>query len=96
MNYEIQDIISGKSQVRYGTNIQTVADYIRTGEKSSALDKSNKHFKREETERLRKYIDNQRLWIEDIDLNRFVSEGAEQAVASTGSATAMSATFLLF
>ena len=80
MNDEIQNIISGKSQVRHGTNIKAVADYIRTGEKSSALDKSDKHFKREETERLIKYIENQHLWIENIDLNSFVSEGAEQKV----------------
>jgi len=80
MNYEIQNIISGKSQVRYGANIQAVADYLRTSETTSTLDKSNKHFKREETERLRKFIENKNFWVEDIDLNSFVSEGAEQKV----------------
>jgi len=80
MNDEIQRIISGKSEVRYGANIQATIGYLRTGEKSSALDKTNKHFKREETERFRKYIESQNLWVKDIDLNNYVSEGAEQKV----------------
>jgi len=61
MNNEIQRIISGKSQIRYGTNIQATIDYLRKGEKSGALDKTDKHFKCEETERLKQYIDNQNI-----------------------------------
>jgi len=49
MNNEIQDVISGKSQVRYGANIQTVINYLRTCEKTGSLDKTSKHFKRKET-----------------------------------------------
>ena len=80
MNNEIQCIISGKSQVRYGTNIQATIDNLRKGEKSGSLDKTDKRFKREETERLKKYIDTQSFWVKDIDLNNYVSEGAEQKV----------------
>ena len=80
MNNEIQDVISGKSQVRYGANIQTAINYFRTSEKTGALDKTNKHFKREETESLKKYIENQSLWIHNINLDNYVSEGAEQKV----------------
>ena len=80
MNNEIQRIISGKSQVRYGTNIQTVIGYLTSSKKSGALDKKDKHFKREETEKLKQYIENQNLWIKDINLNNYVSEGAEQKV----------------
>ena len=80
MNDEIQRIISGKSQVRYGTNIQAAIDHLRKGEKSGSLDKTDKHFKREETARLKQYVDNQNLWVRDIDLNNYVSEGAEQKV----------------
>ncbi len=58
MNDEVQHIISGKSQVRYGTNIQAAINYLRESEKSSTLDKTDKHFKREETERLKKYFEN--------------------------------------
>ena len=55
MNDEIRGIISGKSQIRYGTNIQATIDYLRKGEESGALDKTDKRFKREETERLKIY-----------------------------------------
>jgi hypothetical protein len=80
MNNGIQDVISGKSQVRYGANIQTTINYLRTCEKSSTLDKTDKHFKREETEKLKRYIEEQSLWIKDINLDNYVSEGAEQKV----------------
>jgi len=80
MNDDIQHIISGKSKVRYGATIHAAISYLRTGEESSALDKTDKRFKREETERLKRYIENQNLWIKDIDLTNYVSEGAEQKV----------------
>jgi len=80
MNNEIQRIISGESQVSYGTNIQAAISYLRTSEKSGALDKTSKHFKREETAKLKKYIDSRNLWVKDINLNNYVSEGAEQKV----------------
>jgi hypothetical protein len=80
MNNEIYNIISGKSKVRYGTNIQAALNYLTTSEKSSTLDKTNKYFKREETERLKKYIEIQNLWVKDINIDNYVSEGAEQRV----------------
>jgi len=80
MTNEIQRIISGKSQVRYGANIHAVISHLRNSAKSSALAKTDKYFKREETERLKQYIVNQSLWVEDVDLNNYISEGAEQKV----------------
>ena len=80
MTDEIQRIISGKSQIRYGANIQATINYLRESEESSALDKTDKRFKSEEAKRLKQYIDNQNLWVKDIDLNNYVSEGAEQKV----------------
>ena len=80
MTNELQDIISGKSQVRYGTTIQAAICYLKASEASSSLDKTDKHFKREETKKLKQYIDAQNLWVKDIDLNKYVSEGAEQKV----------------
>ena len=77
---EIRRIISGKGQIRNGANIATAIGYLRESEKSSALGKTDKHFKSEETERLKQYIENQSLWIKDINLNNYVSEGAEQKV----------------
>jgi hypothetical protein len=78
MDNEIQCIISGASQVRFGATIQTTIDYLGTSEKSGSLDKRDKYFKREETARLKQYINSQNLWIHNIDLNNYVSEGAEQ------------------
>jgi hypothetical protein len=80
MHNEIQRIISGKSEVRYSAAIQAAINYLRTGEKSGSLDKADKHCKSEETERLKKYIEEQELWLKDIDLSSYVSEGAEQKV----------------
>ena len=56
MTNEIQRIISGKSQIRHGANICAAISYLADSAKSSSLDKTNKYFKREETERLKKYI----------------------------------------
>jgi len=56
MNDEIQCIISGKSKVRYGSNIQAAICYLRTSEKSSALDKTDKHYKSEETKTLKNIL----------------------------------------
>ncbi|GHT58663.1 hypothetical protein AGMMS50239_03630 [Bacteroidia bacterium] len=80
MNDELQCIISGKSQVRYGANIQAAAGYLTASENSGTLDKADKHFKHKETEKLKHYIENQNLWIKNIDLSNFISEGAEQKV----------------
>ncbi|MCL2415096.1 MAG: hypothetical protein FWC94_07645 [Bacteroidales bacterium] len=85
MHNELQRIFSGESQVRYGENIQAVISYLRAGKESSTLDKSDKHFKSEETERLKNYIEIHKLWRTDIDLNNYVSEGAEQKVYLKGS-----------
>ncbi|MDR2691844.1 MAG: hypothetical protein LBB73_06040 [Dysgonamonadaceae bacterium] len=54
MNNDIQRIISGKSQVRYGANIHAAVNYLIGSAKSGALDQTDKHFKKEETERLKK------------------------------------------
>ena len=75
MTHEIELIISGKSQVRYGSNIYAALSYLTNGAKSGTLDKTDKYFKHEETKRLKIYIDNQNLWVTDIDLNNYISEG---------------------
>ncbi len=80
MNNELQRIISGESQVRYGANICAILRYLRASTQSGTLDKTDKHFKREETARLRAYVNERNLWKQDIDLNNYVSEGAEQKV----------------
>ncbi|MDR2764921.1 MAG: hypothetical protein LBB90_07810 [Tannerella sp.] len=79
-NEKVQAILSGKSQVRYGANIRAVACYLGASQKSSALDKTDKRFKQEETERLKAYINSRCFWTKDVELDKYVSEGAEQKV----------------
>lgn len=77
---ELQHVISGKSQVRFGTIIQTIADYLKIGETTSTETQDTKSFKSEETERLKNYISKHYLWIKEIDFSQYISEGAEQKV----------------
>jgi hypothetical protein len=48
--------------------------------KSQALWIKQTSVSKKKKRRLRQYIENQGLWIKNIDLNKYVSEGAEQKV----------------
>jgi hypothetical protein len=76
---ELQDIISGKSEVRYGTIIQTIADYLEKSTAASTEIKGTKQFKKQEKENLERFITAHSFWRE-IDSAPYVSEGAEQKV----------------
>ena len=76
---EIYNVLSGKSQIRFGTVIQTIASNLNDGEKTSTTIEVEKHFKKEETKRLEDYISKEKFWV-TIDLSQYVSEGAEQKV----------------
>jgi len=80
LKYELHNILSGKSEVRFGAIIQTIAGYLKNGKTTGRAVESEKHFKSEETERLENYITQNNLWVRDIDLSQYVSEGAEQKV----------------
>lgn len=77
---ELHDIISGKSQVRFGTAIQTVAGYLSDGSQSGSEIENSKQIREQETKKLEDFISKKRLWIEHIDFSQYVSEGAEQRV----------------
>ena len=80
MQDELQNIISGKKQVRHGTVIQAAADYLSRSTQTSGMAKQDKHFKKQETEALEQFITDNKLWVEILDLEKYVSEGAEQKV----------------
>jgi len=80
LKYELHNVLSGKSEIRFGTTIQAIASYLNDGEETSSNVENEKHFKREEAKRLESYISKKNLWIEEIDLSQYVSEGAEQKV----------------
>ena len=80
MTNELQNIISGTKQVKHGTFIQTIANYLSRSQETSLVASNHKHIKNEEEKRLIDYIENNNLWINDIDINCYLSEGAEQKV----------------
>ena len=80
MKHELQNIISGKSQVRHGDAIQAVARYLRRGESTSITFESSKQIKIEEAKNLRQFCDQNKFWHTEIDINAFVSSGAEKKV----------------
>ena len=80
MKYELQRIISGESQVKFGAIIQTIANYLSRSQSASGLVKEIKHYKKQEAEALRQFITANNLWFLDINLENYVSEGAEQKV----------------
>jgi hypothetical protein len=77
---ELHNVISGKSQVRFGTFIQTIASYLNDGAQTGGNNPDEKRLKSQETEKLRQFISEKNLWIHDLDFSQYVSEGAEQKV----------------
>lgn len=80
IKYELQYILSGKSEVKYGNTIQTIAGYLRRSQETGRLASKEKYFKRKETLELINWINFNNFWYNTIDFNLFVSEGAEQKV----------------
>ncbi len=79
LKHELHLVLSGKSQIRFGTAIQAIASYLDHGAQTSSTVENEKQYKNQETKSLEKYISENSLWIE-IDLSQYVSEGAEQKV----------------
>ena len=79
LKHELHHVLSGKSQIRFGTAIQAIASYLDHGAQTSSTVKNEKHYKNQETKRLEKYISENSLWME-VNLSQYVSEGAEQKV----------------
>ena len=77
---ELHNVLSGKSEVRFGTIIQAIACYLNNGSQTSSAVEDEKSFKKQETKILEAYITQNNLWIRDIDFSQYVSEGAEQKV----------------
>ena len=77
---ELHNILSGKSEVRFGTIIQAIACYLNNGSQTSLTIEDEKSFKKQEAKILEDYIAQNNLWIRDIDFSQYVSEGAEQKV----------------
>jgi hypothetical protein len=55
INNEIQLIISGKSEIRYGAIIKAITRYLRRSQSANSMAKDSLLYKKEETEALKKY-----------------------------------------
>lgn len=85
MKNEIFNVLSGKSEVSFGTTIQSITRFLNNGEKASPTIESDKHFKKQEAKKLEHYISKNNLWVTNIDFSKYVSKGAEQKVYLTDS-----------
>nr|WP_322623331.1 hypothetical protein [uncultured Flavobacterium sp.] len=81
---ELHNVLSGKSEVSFGTTIQSIARYLNNGARAGRGIENPKQLREQETKSLEEYIDLNNLWILDIDLSQYVSEGAEQKVYLNG------------
>jgi hypothetical protein len=80
MKHELQNIISGKGQVRHGDAIQAVANYLRRSKSSGCETKDSKQIKSEETEIIKQFCNQNNFWNANINIDSYVSSGAEQKV----------------
>ena len=80
MKNELQNIISGKSKVRYGNAIQAVTSLLKRCKIASDATKNCKQIKYEETTHLKNYCNENNFWNSKIDISTFISSGAEQKV----------------
>jgi hypothetical protein len=56
-------VISGKSEVRHGKIIQTIANYIRESQRTSTTSKGSKLYKEQEKQKLESYISKNQFWV---------------------------------
>ena len=76
----IRDVLSGKSQVRNGEPIQTIACYLRSSQESNRIPQSEQQVKSQEATRLIDFAKKNNLWFSKFDASNYISEGAEQKV----------------
>jgi Serine/Threonine/Tyrosine Kinase found in polyvalent proteins len=80
MKHELQYIISGTRQVKHGATIQAIASYLRNGKSPSDLAKKSISFKKQEESLIEQFATTNKLWIVTVNIENFVSSGAEQLV----------------
>lgn len=81
---ELQNILSGTHKVKYGDVIQTILNNLRRGEKAGDLVEKPQPSKKEETEKLCEWIEQNNFWFLSLEIDKFISSGAEQKVYLQG------------
>lgn len=78
--HELQNILSGIGNLKPANLIQAVAQELGAGKKPGAAFEKDSFQKQQEEKILTAFADTQQLWIDDINENTFLAEGAEQKV----------------
>jgi hypothetical protein len=80
MKDEIQYILSGKSQVKHHHLIQTTCSYLKRSQGPGSMAQEYKQNKQQERESLIQFANQENLWLANINVENYVSQGAEQKV----------------
>lgn len=80
MKDEIQYILSGKSKVKHCHLIQTTCSYLKRSQGAGSVAQEYKQNKQQERENLIKFATQEKLWLANINIENYVSQGAEQKV----------------
>ena len=80
MKDDIQNILSGTSKVKHHHLIQTACSYLKRSKRASSMVKDQQQHKEEETKSLIQFAEDNNLWVEKINIDLYVAQGAEQKV----------------
>jgi hypothetical protein len=80
IRYELQNILSGKNGNGHDAVIQTIANHLRTSQRTSPVAEEKHQNKTKEAERLLAFAQKNNLIFNTIDQRNYISEGAEQKV----------------
>ena len=80
MKDDIQHILFGTSRVKYNHLIQTVCSYLKRSQGTSSMVENYQQHKEEETKRLIQFVNDHNLWVDNVNIELYVSQGAEQKV----------------
>ena len=77
MRDDIQHILSGTSQVKCHHLIQTTCSYLKRSQGASSMVKNQQQYKEEETKRLIQFVNDNNLWVDNLNFELYLSQGAE-------------------
>lgn len=80
MRDDIQHILFGTSRVKYNHLIQTVCSYLKRSQGTSSMVENYQQHKEEEKKRLIQFVNDHNLWVDNVNIELYVSQGAEQKV----------------
>ena len=76
MKDDIQNILSGTSQVKCHHLIQTTCSYLKGSQGTSSMVKNQQQYKEEETKRLIQFVNDNNLWVDNLNFELYLSQGA--------------------